>query len=164
MSMTGRFIQIPEDRLADVIAEPMLAMDLAHPPADSDDQVLLDIDKSWHIIHFLLTGESWGGEGAAASAILGGTDLPDTDAGYGPFRYLTAAEVKQVAEALAGIASGELWSRLDPDKTEAAEVYPGRWGDDGEVERTYVIQNYEALRAFYARASTESHAVLLYLS
>lgn len=164
MSMTGRFLRLTRAELQDVIARPALAADLAYPNDAPLNPSELDIDKAWHIIHFLLTGEAWGGSGALADSILGGVELTGTDAGYGPFRYLTPPEVQSVARALADLPFDELWSRLDPDETESAGIYPGRWGADGEVERAYVAQNYESLRTFYSSASQSSSAVLLYLS
>jgi hypothetical protein len=163
MSMTGRYLQLTPAQLETVIVRPELAMDLAYPEDDSSASAL-DIDKSWHIIHFLLTGEPWGGEGPLASAVLGGTELPGTDAGYGPFRYLTPPEVREVASALEAVPFADLWSRLKPEETEAAEIYPGKWGEDGEVEGQYVSQNYGALRVFYSSASEAGNAVLLYLA
>ncbi|NUR82053.1 MAG: DUF1877 family protein [Terrabacter sp.] len=69
----------------------------ANGPADVSsakgrDTIWLDLDKSWHGIHFLLTGTDWsaGDAGAAGGAILGGRPVGEDD-GYGPARLLEPA-------------------------------------------------------------------------
>lgn len=163
MSMIGNYLPLSAEQLAAITQDPSQAEALAYPadgdlPADA-----LDIDKAWHLIHFLLNGETWGGDGPLSHVVLGGTELADTDAGYGPFRYLEPAEVQATSSALAEISSQELWSRFNADQALAAEIYPQGWsGDDGE--REYVQSNFESLRLLYASAAASGKAMLLYLS
>lgn len=162
MSMTGRCLKLSEAQLAALIEDPQKVTDFAYPengqlPGD------LDLDKSWHLIHFLLNGEAWGGVPPLGNVILGGTELPDTDAGYGPFRYLLASEVRAAASALARISADELWKRFDRQRVSDAEIYPEPWVGD-ETERTYVGQNYESLRSYFAEAASQRSAMLLYIS
>jgi hypothetical protein len=129
----------------------------------NQERSILDIDKSWHLIHFLLTGDVWGGEPPLANVVLGGTELPDTDAGYGPFRYLTHKQVCETSQALSRITPAELWGRFNGDRVRAAEINPTPWaGDDGDTQ--YVTQNYESLRRFFAEAASYGKSLLLYLS
>src|SRR3954470_8881166 len=100
MSMTGRYRRLSVAQLVAVIGKSVDVGDLAWPDTETDPSDALDIDKTWHVIHFLLTGEAWGGEPPLVDAVLGGTELPETDAGYGPFRYLTPAEVRATSQAL----------------------------------------------------------------
>ena len=162
MSMTGRYLQLTPAQLEAVIAEPELAAQFAFPETETGARAL-DIDRSWHIIHFLLNGQPWEGDEPLANAVLGGAELPHTDAGYGPFRYLAPHQVRELSSALRGIPFEVLWSRLDSERTEAAEIYPGRWNND-LVERQYVSHHYEALCSFMATAGESSNAVLLHLS
>jgi hypothetical protein len=70
----------------------------------------LDIDKTWHIIHFLLNGDAWEGSGPLFDAVLGGSQLTDEDIGYGPARFISPAEVAATAHALRSISGEELES------------------------------------------------------
>ena len=101
--MTGRYLKLSAQQLEAVIGETIDLTDIVWPEDESDLPEALDIDKTWHVIHFLLTGEAWGGELPLANAVLGGTELPGTDAGYGPFRYLVPPEVQATSQALAKI-------------------------------------------------------------
>jgi len=143
---------------------PSVARDLAYPPDGSYPELprSLDLDKAWHLIHFLLTGEAWGGDGPLGQVVLGGKELPDTDAGCGPFRTLDPQEVREISEALASPDAQSLWLRFDPASAEAAQIYPQGWvGDD--IEREYGCQNYEALRLFFAASAADGDALLMYI-
>lgn len=163
MSMIGNYLKLSPEQLRQVIQDPEQAEELAYPEDENNLAGALDIDKSWHLIHFLLNGETWGGDGPLSNAVLGGHELPDTDAGYGPFRYLTPEEVTATAAALAEISSSTLWARFDAQAAEAAEIYPTAWAGD-EGDRAYVLHNFEALRKYFLDASSSGSGMLLYLS
>jgi Domain of unknown function (DUF1877) len=163
MSMFGHYLQLSGEQLDVLVNDPSKAVDLVYPENEDYPADALDIDRSWHIIHFLLTGDPWEGEYPLVNVVLGGNELPGTDAGYGPFRYLVDAEVKTVSQALASISADDLWSRFDVSRVQAADIYPSPW-TGGEGEKEYVSQNYEALRQYFADAAASGKAMLLYLS
>jgi len=163
MSMIGHYLKLSGEQLDALVEDPRRAEDLVYPENGDYPSDALDIDKSWHLIHFLLTGDAWDGEYPLVNVVLGGKELPGTDAGYGPFRYLVHAEVETVSQALASISAEDLWSRFNASLVRAADIYPSPWtGDDGEKE--YVSQNYEALRKYFSEAAASGNAMLLYLS
>jgi hypothetical protein len=163
MSMIGNYLKLSNEQLEAIINEPARAEEFAYPEDGDYPAGALDIDKSWHLIHFLLNGETWGGEGPLSNVVLGGHELPDTDAGYGPFRYLEPVEVRSTSEALASVSSEALWARFDAQQVQAAEIYPTSWsGDYGD--REYISQNFETLRRFFSEAAASGKAMLMYLS
>lgn len=161
MSMIGGYVAITAEQLDDVLDESVEVSDLVWPEDDGVPCDVLSIDKMWHVIHFLLTGEVWGGDLPLCNAVLGGTELVGTDAGYGPFRYLTPDEVRATALGLAGLPMADLWGRFVPDEDEVAEIY-GWIGDDAQFD--YVSENYEPLRTFFQTAAASGKAMLLHLS
>lgn len=163
MSMIGNYLTLSLRELDAIIVEPGKAEELAYPESGDLPVGSLDIDKAWHLIHYLLNGEAWGGEGPLANAVLGGTELEGTDAGYGPFRYLLPADVRATAQALSLVNPEELWTRFDAAQVSADEIYPVGWTGDQE-EREYVLHNYMAVQRFFAEAAASSKAILLYLS
>src|SRR5262245_28760066 len=58
----------------------------------------LDIEKTWHAIHFLVVGDAWEvrAQEPATLCILGGEELGD-DGGYGPARLHGPAAVAAIA-------------------------------------------------------------------
>ena len=165
MSMIGRLLRVPAAKLKNLPASAKPSLEEVYPDdgSDPDPERELDLDKSWHLIHFLLTGLAWGGEGPIASAVLGGEELEGTDAGYGPFRYLSPVQVAATSNALSALGVSALWERFDAERVNAAEIYPSPWTGE-EPEPEYIAQNYEALRAFYSTAASAGDGMLLFIS
>jgi hypothetical protein len=189
MSMIGNYRRITPQQLADLQREPESIMEFLYPdwsglPAmwepvermlEPDDVGIdgpdfhapdryLDVDKAWHGIHFLLTGEAGGGALPLRNAVLGGTKLGDVDVGYGPARFLTPDEVKKVAEALSNISEDDLRAGYDPSALEAAEIYPTIWEREGDEALEYLMDNYVELVEFFQEAARCGDAMLLYLN
>ncbi|WP_433006915.1 YfbM family protein [Kribbella sp. CA-294648] len=122
------------------------------PPA------VADLDKAWHGLHWVLTGAAWGAEGALGQAIMGGEEFGE-DWGYGRPRLLDPASVVSVAAALDSIGADELRARFDPDALSEAEVYPDIW-DEADVFDSYLLPNFETLKALYTHAAADGRWVL----
>lgn len=160
MSMTGNFVQISPTQLDSLKLQPDSVEDLL----DADEHGFAnscDVDKSWHGIHFLLTGKPWGGTGPEAKAVLGGTEI-GPDLGYGPARYLSADEVREVAQVLDQISITEIQARFDADAMTAADLYSfdAEYPDD---ELEYITTYYEQLQQFYRTTADGGNAMLLFL-
>jgi hypothetical protein len=139
--------------------------------ADSDElrssDRFLTIDKDWHALHALLTGEISNPSSIQpvppplGNVVIGGTGTP-IDATYGKVRFLKPDEVREVAEALSQISVEDLRARFDPVAFTAAEVYPnprpGGWNAD-ELEPLLWI--YPQLVGFFHDAAREGDVVLL---
>jgi hypothetical protein len=163
MSMIGNYLKLSDEQLDSLVNDPSKAKDLVYAKEEDDPSDLLDIDKSWHLIHFLLTGDGSEGDYPLVNAVLGGKELPETDAGYGPYRYLVPDEVEAVSQALASISAEDLWSRFNASRVKSEDIYPSIWTGD-EDDKAYISQNYEALRRYFADAAASGDAMLLYLS
>jgi hypothetical protein len=120
----------------------------------------LDIQKAWHGLHFLLAGSIDLSPEPLGQAILGGTEIGD-DTGYGPPRYHDAKAVVAIADALSSISPETLGSRYDAEALNAADVYPGGWED--EENRSWLIDAYTDVLAFYTGVAARGNAALLYL-
>ncbi|MEU8228728.1 YfbM family protein [Actinoplanes sp. NPDC048967] len=151
MIFQGR--RLTSDQVADLAADPSLTARLL----DREDDVL-DLDKAWHGIHFLLTGGSWETSPGAGEAVLGGDPVGD-DLGYGPARLLPAERVQLVAAALREVTADSLRTRFDPAALLAEGIYPQVWDDEDFA--LYLLPNFSSLQAFYVAAAGEKQAVLL---
>jgi hypothetical protein len=125
-----------------------------------------DLDKSWHGIHYLLTGSSDGTGVPLDFLVAGGADVGDDDVGYGPMRVFTPAETRQIAAALAAVSDDELRSRFDGHAMMRANIYPEIWDRDPADDDTlgylmaYVTTMREAITATVARG----HGLSVHLS
>jgi hypothetical protein len=165
MSMICNLLKVSSAQIEQMLGRPEMATELVYPQDGSYPEApdALDLDKSWHLIHFLLTGTSWGGDGSLAAAILGGEALEETDAGYGPFRYILPGDVKTISVALDEVEAEKLWAKFDADEVAAAEIYPSPW-TGGEEDQQYVVQNFNDLKSFYRETAAAGSGLLLYIS
>ena|SRR5215510_9459594 len=119
-----------------------------------------EMDKEWHGIHFLLTGDPWSTAGPYGQVIFGGREI-GPDLGYGPARLLTARQVKDIAAKLQAVPAETLMARYDPKKLTKAEIYPEIWESEGFEALNWLMEGYRELVSFYARAAAEGKAIIL---
>jgi hypothetical protein len=128
-----------------------------------DPSGTIDVDKSWHLIHFMLTGQADGGPEPLSWAVLGGEEVGE-DVGYGPARILQPDQVKGISSALSEISIEEFNSRYDPAAMKAADVYlSDMCVRDGDEALEYISDNYSALVDFYRSAAEGGKGAVLLL-
>jgi hypothetical protein len=126
--------------------------------AFGDDKNVLKLEKSWHTLHYLLTGSAEPVATCLGKAILGGAEI-GPDLGYGPARLLSPEEVRQVAEALAPLSKDDLAQRFNLPTMEAASIYACDSEEELELAQAY----FERMKYFYADAAARGNAMVLYL-
>lgn len=157
--MIGNFLQLSPQELAALIADPSSVYGFIYP-GDEEHENSFNVDKAWHGIHFLLTGDAWSGEPPLANVVLGGEEIGD-DVGYGPAKFLTADEVLDVASALKDLSPDAFRARYNAKALLDNEVYPQIWHDDDDAVG-YLTSYYEALRDYYLDAAAKGNAMLKY--
>ena len=155
MGMIAGLVPIPAAKLDALRQHPESIVDETYPRSKDS----IDLDKAWHGIHWLLTGETWGGEEPLGLAIIGGEDI-GPDLGYGPACFVTPSDVQAVAAALADLTEEELARRYDPPAMDAQHIYPTLWERDGPEGLNYLVHYFRVLVRFYADAARNGDAVL----
>jgi hypothetical protein len=140
----------------------------APPPAPaltlaSDEGEVVDLDKAWHGIHYLLTGTAWAGDPPLNFLVTGGHELGTEEVGIGPARTLTSAETREVARALAQITDEELRARFAPREMMRLEIYPEIWDRDPATDDTlgYLMEYVGQLRSTLATVVGRGHGLLV---
>jgi hypothetical protein len=128
-----------------------------------DEGEILDLDKSWHGIHYLLTGTAWEGDPPLNFLVIGGREVGDDEVGQGPARTYTAAETREIAGALAAVGDPELRSRFAPDAMMRLEIYPEIWDRDPAEDDTlgYLLEYLGLLRTAVATVVERGHGLLV---
>jgi hypothetical protein len=158
MSMIGHFLAVPQAELDALRDEPEQVGEALFTTHAED---AVDVEKAWHGIHFLLTGDVAPGKGPLANVVFGRTPIGDEDLGYGPALATDAADVPAIAAALAALTDDELRARFDPAAMD--DIYPNIW-DEGDQARDYLIDYLQDVRAFYRDAAAQGHAVITWLA
>lgn len=148
MGMSASFTPIPAGCVADVTKDASLIS------SDYGDKTL-DIDKSWHGIHYLLTGTAYEGDEPLSLLIMGGEQIDDDG-----HRILSPEQVMAIVAVLPMEES--LKTRFDPQRMTDLEIYPQIW-DEGEESLDYLTANYVELAEFFRGAADRRDAVAVFI-
>jgi Domain of unknown function (DUF1877) len=127
----------------------------------------LDLEKSWHILHYLFTGQVDDAQ-APGDALLTGEELGD-DVGYGPPRLHDENETRDFARFLSALDVARLQERLNYREMLGARVYSMPMGprSDAEFEaelRAEVRVYFPRLREYVVRMAAKQDGLLIWLS
>lgn len=162
MSMIGNFLMVSSADAAYLLENPATIEAFLYEKEHPTDRYL-DIEKTWHVIHFLFTNTADEAPPPEGAIILGGLPIGDEDVGYGPARILNSEEVVSVADLLENMPAPLLIKKFDLSAINKAEIYPTHWTGDSE-EFEYITENYQALRDFYKLAASRKMHVVQYLN
>lgn len=176
MGMIGFYRRVTPGELRQLQSDPDSIQDFLYPPEEESAryQALMnnqplpgsrnfDVDKSWQAIHFLLCGSIDESEPPLGNAVLGGEVLGDVDLGYGPPRYLTSGEVKDVSQALAAIDIDEFMSRFDYETMIQEGALFSNTSATEDEEREYVRSHYPPLQSYFREAADAGDAMILWI-
>jgi hypothetical protein len=132
------------------------------PPASGRSPVEdLDLEKSWHALHFLFTGKAEGGLEPMAFMLIGGEDVGEDGWGDPVARLFSPAEVEKIDAFLSALTADSLASRYDPERMTTLEIYPGGWDADAFE---HLEESFEDLRRFVRGAVDAGDWVIVHVA
>ncbi len=159
MGATANIKFLTADEVARLTAAPDEIDDFLFPlGVENPFEGQVCLDKSWHAIHYVMTGTAGPDGSALGDAILGGREI-GPDLGYGHARLLPADRVREIADALAALDFRERFDATPDDVP--AQIYLGR---DLKQERAYLARHFQHLLQAYAVAARDGLALLIYLA
>ncbi|MBV5328840.1 MAG: YfbM family protein [Chlorobium sp.] len=126
-----------------------------------EEGTLLDLDKNWHLMHYLLSRTPWEGPMPQAS-LMGGSEIGNVDVGYGPARLLNPRQVGEFLDYLDLLSENEFGTDVTAAELEDNEIYgayPEWSSEDPKVLWEYVKE----LKTFFSKAKATGEFVVLYL-
>jgi hypothetical protein len=159
MSMIYRIFAIPDDVAGRTLADPERIHELVYRWDKSPH--ILSLEKSWHGLHFLMTGNVWEGDPPLNFLTLGGEQVGDIDVGYGPARIFRAPAVAVIHKALEGFPDSNVEARLDPTVFDAAQIYPPIWTEPRADLVNECAGFLQALKTQIKNAADSHQALLL---
>lgn len=141
-----------------------------YPSPDEADVV--DLDKAWHGIHWLLTGAAGPGQdlrsvlfehsAVPGCRVLGG---PEHDVGYGPARTLDVAATRAFCDIVAALDDETCARRFDPRSMEEQAIYPdGIWRREGQEALRWLLETRDSLLALLRRAVAQQRGLIIWAS
>lgn len=167
MSMIGNLFRVSTKELDEFLKDSSLLEDRIYADDDSSLIDMLDLDKAWEAIYYLLTGrpisEMEHAQPPMSWCMLSGHIIDEEqNLGYGPAHYITAEQVQQLNKELDKITTDTLRKKYDGKKMNAAGVYPEVWEDSESID--YVMDYFEQLKEFYQVAAKEGKAVVSFIN
>jgi hypothetical protein len=146
MSMIGNLLRVTKSELEDYLKDSSLLENKIYDD-ETENENLVDIDKSWDGVIFLLTGQSFATAENNLVRILFSGQLIDEeqDLGYGPAHYLTPEQVAELNNEISTITIADLKQKFNPKKMNELEVYPTIW-DEGDDAFDYVADGFLTLQ------------------
>jgi hypothetical protein len=158
MGMIVSLYSVEETRVATVEQDENALFELLE---SDDDAALLDLDKAWHGLHFLLNGTAWEGQPPLNFLAFGGRSLDYPEGGYGPARYFNASQTQEIASAVTAVPRADLEARFDPTAMKVAEIYPSIWDRPGEELASWLGETFEKMGPFLSRTAASCQGVLV---
>ena len=155
--MVGSYMQLSEEELTRVL------QDSGHIEKWlEDEERQADIDKAWHGLYFLLTGEADLNtiERHSLGKAIFGTAVIDEESGLA---YLKSEEVADLSQRLQYIDLSALEARYDVDSMNRYELYPFE-RDWGLEEKVYLLEQFEALKHIFLQATQRKQALVTWIS
>jgi len=163
--MIFNLLRVSSEELAAYLDDSSLLEETIYENGDPDIH-LVDIDKSWEGILFILTGQNLDKLDHPLGAALFSGQLvdPEQDLGYGPANYLTPEQVRQISGQLAAFSAADVKSKFDPVKMTELSVYPQIWNRQDAEIFDYLLEYFEEVQSFYQAAAGENQAVITFLN
>ena len=167
MSMIGNLLRVTKSELEEYLGNSSLLEERVYSEEYIEDPNLLDLDKAWEGIYFLLTGHSSSDFEEAEpplSLILFNGEVvdEDQDIGYGPATYCSPEEVKEISDTLSKISSNDLQKKFEELKNQEPKLYPFSWDSDDTFD--YLSEYYVKMKEFYRLASENNQAVISFIN
>ncbi len=166
MGMVCNFLRVTNDELEEYLNESSKLDDRLDQEFESEESNVVDIDKSWEGILFLLTGQNAENLDHPLSKVLFSGQIidEDQDLGYGPGHYLKPDQVKKINSEITMLSSEDLKARYDPAKMDRLNIYPTGWTKNGDGLLDYLQEYFETVKEIYSTASAKNEALITFLN
>lgn len=141
----------------------------AGPPAAASEKLepvsaanTFELEQTWHILHFLLSGGNAEGPWPMAFLMSGGVEV-GPDLGYGAARLFSPAHTREITAFLGPVSFEMLEAAYIPEAIEAAEIYwrPSTGAQEQRQQLEHLWRVLTELRAFFEAAHRGGDATLV---
>ncbi len=159
MSMICDVYAVSSEQAARLAADPTKGVEAL---TGGDASASAPLEKSWHGLHFLLTGSGELGKPPLNFLLDGGRPVGD-DLGYGPARLLNTAETRTIHAALSEISEEKLWERYDAATMNEQSIYPTIWDEPEKELREEYLTYFRELKRLVGTASDGGMSLVIVL-
>ena len=164
MGMVMYLRQASPSDIARVGDDPEAAVDFVF--AEEGGAELVDFDKGWQALHYLLTGDPYSSDSPLDIIAGDAPQIGDDSIERSPAWLITPDRMVAFATALAGTTDEEFASRYDLDDMVAKDIYIADAFDglDRVEALQYILQGMPALRALAGSCAANGDGALRLLA
>jgi len=154
-------IRVNATELRAILSKSAQALETAITGAGEEMVGYVDLDRSWHAIHYVLTGSADGGPEPHCFLHRGGVSL-DYESAF--VRALSVEATQAFHEALDGVDDEEFANRFDVAQLHEAGICPQDWDEtDADTALVSVLTYYIFLRNFVKAAAADGCGLVIHL-
>lgn len=120
----------------------------------------LNLQNTWHAMHYMLTGQDTGGESPLCYSVEAEYPFPHVTSEGEIVRYNSAVLVSEISEALNQIDTKKFREHFDAEKMAQAQIYPEQWEIKSEIKLDQLSLIFIQFKTFYQHAHDNNHAVV----
>lgn len=130
---------------------------------DEEEELAVNIDKMWDVLHFVLTGvESSKAirNNSLSEAIVGVNSIEDISEFIA---YIEKSRVHKIVLALENFDFEKAMEKFDMKKCKEAELYPDIWEYEEELDeiKEELTDHFENMKSFYKKILEQNGNVLV---
>ncbi|MBP7642294.1 MAG: YfbM family protein [Saprospiraceae bacterium] len=165
MGIIGNLLRVTNSELEDYKKDSSLLINrIFKTNSENEKNGLVDLDKTWDGIIFLLTGQNSERSNHPLLKVLfsGQYVDPEQDMGDGPAHYLTPAQVADLNAQISKITIADLRLKYDPEKMDMMGIYPSIWDEGGDAF-DYIADGFSTLQKVFQEATANNEAIISFV-
>lgn len=166
MSINTTLLAMKDAQISEIHRTPSKIHTLTASPLQTEpSDILLPLDKSWHGIHFAITGTDGIAAFPLGFIVSGGKEIGEENLGYGPARAFGADEVQEIAYSVLRIDKARFTAGLKDVWTNNVALY-GIQEDPSEAsnEIEYCYGYFQYLQIFLKAASAKGLGMIVIMN
>ena len=166
MDIYGRYYRLDEDTAARIgKGEVSVREYVLEGGAFMQSSCALNIQKSWQVIHYVLTSGSGvtDNDNVLSKAVLGDNFINNEDLGFGPAMITSRSEVKKISSILGVISKKDFKSMFDFQNMLRKEIYSVNKAESESEFFEYIWCNFNSLQNIFREAAENSQCIVFFL-
>lgn len=162
--MIAHLLRVTKSELEEYVSE-SISLENRMYDEETEFENLVDIDKTWDGIIFLLTGEGLStSRHPLVKVLFSGQHIgKEQDLGCGPAHYLTPEQVVELNNEISLFTISDLKQRFNPEKMKQLNIYPPIW-DRGDHTFDYIANGFTTVQNIFAEAKKNDEAIITFLT
>ncbi|MBW1803052.1 MAG: YfbM family protein [Deltaproteobacteria bacterium] len=117
----------------------------------------LSLEKIWHLLHYLITGDAENEEYPLAYAIMVGYLLHKS---WNNLIYLPSDEVREVSDAISSLSEDDFYMKYKPESVSELDIY--KYPSVHKEDVDDALEYFRKLKDYYQDAANKGNAMLRY--